>query len=50
MEREIAMVVMLYRTSILALVSSDNNMNHKRSKLIKWVAHQKKSLSELTKI
>ena len=47
LEEEIAMVVMLYRTNILALVGSDNNMNHKRSKLIIWDDHQKKSLSEL---
>ena len=47
MEGEIALVVMLYRTNILALVGSDNNMNHKRSKLIIWDDHQKKPLSEL---
>lgn len=47
MEGEIAMVIMLYRTNILALVGSDNNMNHKRSKLIIWDDHQKKPLSEL---
>ena len=47
LEEEIAMVVMLYRTNILALVGSDNNMNHKRSKLIIWDDHQKKALSEL---
>lgn len=41
------MVIMLYRTNILALVGSDNNMNHKRSKLIIWDDHQKKPLSEL---
>ena len=38
---------MLYRTNILALVGSDNNMSHKRSKLIIWDDHKKKSLSEL---
>jgi WD40 repeat protein len=47
LEGEIAMVIMLYRTNILALVGSDNNMNHKRSKLIIWDDHQKKPLSEL---
>ena len=47
LEGEIAMVIMLYRTNILALVGSDNNMNHKRSKLIIWDDHQKKALSEL---
>ena len=47
MEGEIAMVIMLYRTNILALVGSDNNMNHNRSKLIIWDDHQKKPLSEL---
>ena len=47
MEGEIAMVIMLYRTNILALVGSDNNMSHKRSKLIIWDDHKKKSLSEL---
>ena len=38
---------MLYRTNILALVGSDNNVNNKRSKLIIWDDRQKKSLSEL---
>ena len=47
MEGEIAMVIMLYRTNILALVGSDNNINNKRSKLIIWDDHQKKPLSEL---
>ena len=47
MEGEIAMVIMLYRTNILALVGSDNNMNHKRSKLIIWDDNLKKPLSEL---
>ena len=41
------MVIMLYRTNILALVGSDNNMDYKRSKVIIWDDHQKKSLSEL---
>ena len=41
------MVIMLYRTNILALVGSDNNVNNKRSKLIIWDDHQKKPLSEL---
>ena len=41
------MVIMLYRTNILALVGSDNNMNHKRSKLVIWDDHKKKPLSEL---
>ena len=47
MEGEIAMVIMLNRTNILALVESDNNMNPKRSKLIIWDNNLKKSLSEL---
>ena len=47
MEGEIAMVIMLYRTNILALVGSDNNMSHKRSKLIIWDDSQKWPLSEL---
>ena len=38
---------MLYRTNILALVGSDNNVNDKRSKLIIWDDKQKKPLSEL---
>jgi WD40 repeat protein len=38
---------MLYRTNILALVGSDNNINYKRSKLIIWDDNQKKPLSEL---
>ena len=41
------MVIMLYRTNILALVGSDNNVDYKRSKVIIWDDHQKKSLSEL---
>ena len=47
MEGEIAMVIMLYKTNILALVGSDNNMSHKRSKLIIWDDSQKRPLSEL---
>ena len=47
MEGEIAMVIMLYRTNILALVGSDNNINYKRSKLIIWYDHQSKPFSEL---
>lgn len=47
LEGEIAMVIMLYRTNILALVGSDNNINYKRSKLIIWDDNQKKPLSEL---
>ena len=47
MDYEVTMVVMLYRTNILALVGSDNNMNNKRSKLIIWDDCQKKPLSEL---
>ena len=45
---EISMVIMLYRTNLLALVGSDNNMNNKRNKLIIWDDHQKKNLSELS--
>ena len=37
MEGEIAMVIMLNRTNILALVESDNNMNPKRSKLSQYL-------------
>ena len=47
MKEEISMVIMLYRTNILALVGSDNNTNNKRSKLIIWDDHHKKPLSEL---
>ena len=47
MEEEISMVIMLYRTNILALVGSDNNVNNKKSKLIIWDDRQKKCLSEL---
>jgi len=47
LDYEVTMVVMLYRTNILALVGSDNNMNNKRSKLIIWDDCQKKPLSEL---
>ena len=47
MEGEISMVIMLYRTNVLALVGSDNNMNHKRSKLIMWDDYYQKTLSEL---
>ena len=43
----IGKIEMLKKTNILALVGSDNNMNHKRSKLIIWDDHQKKPLSEL---
>ena len=43
---EIAMVIMLYRTNLLALVGSDNNMNNKRNKLIIWEDIQKNALSE----
>jgi len=44
---EISMVIMLYRTNILALVGSENNMTNKRNKLIMWDDHNKKLLSEL---
>ena len=47
MDFEVTMVVMLYRTNILALVGSDNNMNNKRSKLIIWDDFQIKPLNEL---
>ena len=50
LDMEIAMVIMLYRTNILALVGSDNNMNNKRNKLIIWDDNQRKPLSELNKI
>ena len=41
---EISMVIMLYRTNILALVGSENNMTNKRNKLIMWDDHNKKLL------
>jgi WD40 repeat protein len=44
---EISMVIMLYRSNILALVGSENNMTNKRNKLIMWDDHNKKLLSEL---
>ena len=46
MDFEVTMVVMLYRTNILTLVGSDNNMNNKRSKLIIWDDYLKRPLSE----
>lgn len=47
LDSEISMVVMLYRTNILALVGSESNPIHNKSKVIIWDDHQKKSLSEL---
>jgi len=46
LDMEIAMVIMLYRTNIIALVGSDNNINNKRNKLIIWDDNQRKPLSE----
>ena len=47
LEEEISLVIMLYKTNILALVGSDNNKDNKKSKLIIWDDHQKKPLSEI---
>ena len=47
MEFEITMVIMLYRTNILALVGSEDNLEDKNNKLIIWDDHQKKRLSEV---
>jgi len=47
LDSEVTMVVMLFRSNILGLVGSDNNMNNKRSKLIIWDDYQKKALNEL---
>ena len=41
------MVVMLYRTNILALIGSENNQIYNKNKVIIWDDYQKKSLSEL---
>lgn len=41
------MVIMLYRTNILALVGSENNPSHNKTKVVIWDDHQKKALSEL---
>ena len=41
------MVVMLYRTNILALVGSESNPIYNKNKVIIWDDYQKKSLSEL---
>lgn len=41
------MVVMLYRSNILALVGSDNNPIYNKNKVIIWDDYQKKTLSEL---
>lgn len=42
------MVVMLYKTNILALVGSNNNSSLKQTKVIIWDDNQKNSLCELT--
>ena len=47
LEEEFVLVIMLYKTNIIALVGSENNTNYKRNKLIIWDDHQRKSLSEL---
>ena len=41
------MVVMLYKTNILALVSTESNPIYNKNKVIIWDDYQKKSLSEL---
>ena len=41
------MVVMLYRSNILALVSSESNPIYNKNKVIIWDDYQKKSISEL---
>ena len=41
------MVVMLYKTNILALVGSESNPIYNKNKVIIWDDYQKKSLSEL---
>jgi len=41
------MVVMLYRSNILALVGSENNPFYNKNKVIIWDDYQKKTLSEL---
>ena len=47
LDAEISMVVMLYRTNLLALVGSENNPIYNKNKVIIWDDHQKKSLGEL---
>jgi len=47
MDGEISMVVMLYRSNILALVGSENNPIYNKNKVIIWDDYQKKTLSEL---
>ena len=41
------MVIMLYRTNILALLGSESNPIYNKNKVIIWDDYQKKSLSEL---
>ena len=41
------MVIMLYRSNILALVGSENNPTYNKNKVVIWDDYQKKSLSEL---
>ena len=41
------MVVMLYRTNILALVGTENNPIFNKNKVVIWDDYQKKKLSEL---
>ena len=47
LDAEISMVVMLYRTNLLALVGSENNPIYNKNKVIIWDDHPKKSLGEL---
>ena len=47
LDGEISMVVMLYRTNILALVGTENNSIYNKNKVIIWDDYLKKTLSEL---
>lgn len=44
---EISIVVMLFKTNILALVGSDNNKEHQKNKLIIWDEKEKSIESEI---
>ena len=47
LDGEISMVVMLYRTNILALVGSEDNPLYNKNKVVIWDDYQKKSLCEI---
>lgn len=47
LDGEISMVIMLYKTNILALVGSESNEIYNKNKVIIWDDYQKKSLCEL---